>query len=572
MADALMAQSLAPQEQGQMVSGHYVGSSPLNGLAQMFKGYIAAKSMRDMPSQQAELASMQGRQLDSMLGMGQPSQGQANQAALMADGQGPTTQAAQSANQFAGGGQSPLVPAGADPRQVKNMVMWGGPQMLGELLKDNMKSTDTMKNAGWEGRSAAEMRDAARGKDAADAYIRPTLVSPGTTALDVNNRPVFNAPSSDGRVVNYAPNGTATMGVVPGAVASIGATVGAEAGAKNTSAAENATVTVNTPQGPRLMTQKQANEFAAGNGGAPASAIPRDQLIANLGEHFDIPQSVLSGTRTAGQQQALFNQRGQPGIYMPTNPADHPGQTSFHDNALDVPSEMSNNKLFQTYMKKNGWTRPNPGGDPVHWEPAKGASASPVAPQGSAPGVPLQDETQNDFGKSIGKIAAEQILKGQELAQGAAETIQGINEARQAVKSGAFQGSGADAKLAVVKFVNANIPGVTIDPSKAGNTDYLKSILGKGLLEQAKTLGSNPSNADANRINDIVGSIDKDPAAMDKILDWREKMARQSIERHNGKVDDAEKRGMKSPYDLRVNMPTTTNTDINALLQKYPGN
>jgi len=167
-------------------------------------------------------------------------------------------------------------------------------------------------------------------------------------------------------------------------------------------------------------------------------------------------------------------------------------------------------------------------------------------------GIPLQGETASAFGSKLGGAAATTLMESRDKANIANDTIANVQQAREAITSGAYQGTGAEAKLAVAKFVNANIPGVNIDPNKVSNTDYLKSVLGEGLLKEAKTLGSNPSNADANRINDIVGTIGKDPQAMSKILDWREEMAKKAISRHNATVQDAEKEGMRAPYNLRV--------------------
>ena len=167
-------------------------------------------------------------------------------------------------------------------------------------------------------------------------------------------------------------------------------------------------------------------------------------------------------------------------------------------------------------------------------------------------GIKLQDDTSRKFGEQVASQSANSLLEGRDKAKAASDSLVGIQKARSAIAGNVFQGSGAETKLAVSKFINANIPGVNIDPEKVSNTDYLKSTLGAGLLAEAKTLGTNPSNADTTRINDIVGSITKDPGAMAKILDWRQEMAERAIKNHNDTVSDAETRGMTSPHDLRV--------------------
>jgi hypothetical protein len=193
-----------------------------------------------------------------------------------------------------------------------------------------------------------------------------------------------------------------------------------------------------------------------------------------------------------------------------------------------------------------------------------GGSAS--APAGNfAAGPSMQEKATGQFNEKMATEQGDILTKGYTAANDAVSNLQGIQESRKAVQAGAFQGTGADAKLAIAKFGQA--VGINIDPEKSTNTDYLKSTLGNGLLEKAKTLGSNPSNADASRITDIVGSIGKDPGAMAKILDWQETMARKAIDQHNTKVDQASANGFKSQFDMHVKAPEATS----AASPKQPG-
>lgn len=200
--------------------------------------------------------------------------------------------------------------------------------------------------------------------------------------------------------------------------------------------------------------------------------------------------------------------------------------------------------------------------------------SSPNATSPAGGGIVGQTGEQKKFGESVASGSAEALLQGRDKAKSAADSILSTRAAREAANNGVFQGSGAEAKLAIAKFINSNVPGITLDPEKVGNTDYMKSILGEGMLAQAKTLGANPSNADAQRITDIVGSIGKDPQAMAKLLDWREEMATRTIQNHNATVKDAEGRGLSSPYDLTVKVPeprkaASGKVNIEDLLKKY---
>lgn len=301
-----------------------------------------------------------------------------------------------------------------------------------------------------------------------------------------------------GMVPTRTPDGMVTGAqALPGYAQGMASIKGTAAQATEGAKAAQDMVTVDTPQGPKMMTRAQAVQQA---GGQKAPDADRALIFKN---EMTAAQGRLAGAKTPDEQA-----RAQQDVASLTR-------------------EMK------------------------------------------AAGIPLQDEGARQFSKTVASQSAESLLANRDKARAASDDLQSISEARKAIKGGVYQGSGADFKLGVSKFINANVPGITVDPEKVGNTDYLKSTLGAGLLAQAKTLGTNPSNADAQRINDIVGSIGKDALAMQKILDWRESMANRSIQMHNATVDDAEKRGMQSPYDLRVKSGTPD--DINALLKKYGG-
>lgn len=93
---------------------------------------------------------------------------------------------------------------------------------------------------------------------------------------------------------------------------------------------------------------------------------PRDSLVNTIASTFDIEPKTLSTTRTRDQQQDLWNRwkAGEKNIFMPTNPADFPNQKEFHGTAIDVPTSVPEN-----FMNANGWYRPFPKDDPVHYEP-----------------------------------------------------------------------------------------------------------------------------------------------------------------------------------------------------------
>jgi hypothetical protein len=178
-----------------------------------------------------------------------------------------------------------------------------------------------------------------------------------------------------------------------------------------------------------------------------------------------------------------------------------------------------------------------------------------ATPTGTSPAD--QRAIDKKMGEKLNDLTAEEIISGYKASQKAADQLSSIQESRKAIAGGAFQGAGAGAKTDIAKFAKG-VFGIDLDPTKTANSDYLRSTLGSQVLNWAKALGSNPSNADAKRIDEIVGNIDKDPGALNELLDWQEQIVRKSVAQHNSNVDQMEKRGYRPPIDYRVQLPEPT--------------
>lgn len=201
-ADILMQQALMDQPQGQMVSGHYVPPSPVQGLGQLLKAYIARKSSDLIPEQQAKLATAQDEQLQRMVGMGGATAApQARDMALaggaMQGDVGPTnTNAARmNAAQTGTGSAVPLI--GNDPRLTYTTLRFGGPQAYAKALIEQQAPSSELKAliaAGYQP-GTAPYQAAAAALANKNSYISPTVVSEGGSLVPPGaNRPTFIAP------------------------------------------------------------------------------------------------------------------------------------------------------------------------------------------------------------------------------------------------------------------------------------------------------------------------------------------------------------------------------------------
>jgi hypothetical protein len=175
-------------------------------------------------------------------------------------------------------------------------------------------------------------------------------------------------------------------------------------------------------------------------------------------------------------------------------------------------------------------------------------------PDNRKPLVSIDMAGQNEFTKRLNREQAALLMKDQGVAQKAAENILAINKMRDAMEGGMYQGGGANLKATAANWLKGF--GFIIDDETLANTGMFKSAAGKFLLDHAKELGANPSNADAKRIDQIIGTIDTDPGAMSQMMDFMEEIARRSIHRFNTRYQQATSQpGMFSAYDMNVEEP-----------------
>ena len=86
-------------------------------------------------------------------------------------------------------------------------------------------------------------------------------------------------------------------------------------------------------------------------------------------EQYGTDLPITSAARTREEQQSLYDRgsRGEPNIFMPTNPAFDPNKQMYHEGAVDISTNIP--PEFAARMEKEfGLHRPHGAKDPVHWE------------------------------------------------------------------------------------------------------------------------------------------------------------------------------------------------------------
>lgn len=537
IAQYLMQKGLEPQGKTEMVSGWAIPNSQLSGLSGVASALGGRYMQNQVDDKQMALAAalQQARMsgFDAMSGGG--AQPQAPQAtpqasnpttqALPADGSAlpvsvpdPSAQVPQQATPQAAPQAAPqptpLSQVDRIRQQARAAFLMGNTDLANKLIENISTLTVNQRDMSAMGQDPLLMGQLGTAEARKKGMIE---MQPGTTTVDLNTGAQRFQPKV-GEGINL--NATGQASAVPGYAEANALINGTNAGAVSAAQAGNEMVTVNTPQGPVMMTKAQAVQQAGGAQQRAPQAAPQGDPMRSFKPDTQAPAPTPYGP--SSDQTAILQQE----LAKETNPA----------NRAALQRELS---------------RVTPSSVPGTLQMPAGQATPAIL------GIPLQDEGTSAMNTKLGAQGASDLLGSREKARSANDELASINESRTAIANGAYQGFGADTKTDAVKIGNAF--GIKLDSGQAANTDYLRSTLGKGLLDSAKTLGTNPSNADAARIDAIVGTIGKDPQAMNKILDWREGMAKKVINQHNADVQSAVKNGASMPYDLSVspNLPRT---------------
>ena len=279
-ADILMQQALQEQPQGQMVSGHYVPPSPVQGLGQLLKAYIARKSSDMIPERQSQLAAAQNQQIQNMFGLGGGTTApQARDMALaggaMQGDVGPTnTNAARMTGVQSGTGSAMPIPLGMN-RQSAAMQYMISPQAYAAALGSHSSPAEIQKVAMAAGLQPGTPQYQAfmQGNLTKQNYIAPTVVGEGGSLVQPGaNRASFIAPKG-GIQINPT---TGQSSVLPGYTQATGAIEQAQAYGKGLGGAQTTPATRLDPLGRQIATTQAANMGlpTQGTGAPQASGQP----------------------------------------------------------------------------------------------------------------------------------------------------------------------------------------------------------------------------------------------------------------------------------------------------------
>lgn len=171
--------------------------------------------------------------------------------------------------------------------------------------------------------------------------------------------------------------------------------------------------------------------------------------------------------------------------------------------------------------------------------------------QALAPGLERQAGT-NAMATATSNQTVKTVGDSFESAKAANESLPLFNQSRKAIAGGVYAGAGAEIKLMIARGLQA-VGASGIDPEKVTNTEYLMTTLGSQLVGNLKSsFGGSPTEGERNELKKIIGSIGTDPAALNKIINWQEGVARRTISGHNTLLQSAQERGYTPGFDMAI--------------------
>ncbi len=301
MADLLRSQAMQPDQGTQVVNGWAIKKSPWEGISKIAAALGGGYLQKKADDKQLGLAkAMQERMSSAFDGMAGGGSARASSNSAPAMPVSPQDQPLDSM-QVTEGSPSMTSPAQqaapAQPQmdqitkirnQAKAAYMMGNTELANKLLENISTLTTEQRNMAARGQDPALMGQLGIAKARKDGMFE---MQPGTTSINMlNGQERFQPKVGEGITLN---GGQASA--IPGYAGANAEISGANAAAVSGANAQNEMTTVNTPNGPVMMTKAQAVQMAGG--GAPQT-----------GTHFTNPDPAGMSLNFKGNPQAVFDQ------------------------------------------------------------------------------------------------------------------------------------------------------------------------------------------------------------------------------------------------------------------------
>lgn len=316
---------------------------------------------------------------------------------------------------------------------------------------------------------------------------------------------------------------------VPGSVDAQATAAGAVAGAKQRETARYDVNPVEVPGGTvrptRLQQVEQAYGGAPGAPAAPAPAGPAGTQAQGFGQEQPLPATAQPGNLKV--PTSLQSQRDGDKLAI------------LRDEFVNAKNPYDKQAITREYKMAGGNVQDLTGGTGF----GPGSSLAGPAPSamstGSIPAAPAggQQGSFTPYNTAIKQADAaaregdyKMLNETREEASKANSTRTAVAEIRKSIANGgAFAGKFATAKTNASGI--AKVLGVPVDTNQLANSQYVEGLYQQLIVPQVKLLGVNPTDEDARRIQQMIGSMNNDPQATEKLLSYIDNMAASRIDK-----------------------------------------
>ncbi|MDQ0084590.1 hypothetical protein J2W35_004959 [Variovorax boronicumulans] len=310
-----------------------------------------------------------------------------------------------------------------------------------------------------------------------------------------------------------SPTGAVTGAeMIPGYARGVASIAGAKAGATQGAESANTMVTIDTPQGPRMVTRAQAVQLSGG--GAPTAAEP-------------VP-GMTNPTEAAMGRNAVIND----------NPsADAAREIAALRSDLNKVPDAASKQMIQAEIERL---------TAQVQKYSAGGGRGAVNPAG--PGIPLQSESDKQYDTARAKDFATQAGAYQKARSSASGMLSNLDTLDQLFKDPNVANGGAAENISGLKNIASSFG---LDVKGIGAEQAIQSITNKMALEQRSTadgagMPGAMSDADRNFLKAQTPGLEKTPEGRALIIANQRKIAQRQIEvanmanayeRQNGRLD-----------------------------------
>jgi hypothetical protein len=174
----------------------------------------------------------------------------------------------------------------------------------------------------------------------------------------------------------------------------------------------------------------------------------------------------------------------------------------------------------------------------------------------------------NAFNKEFGKVNAQEFFVRRQAAADAANSLEGISEARKLLDSGIIAGAGAEFIVGLGKGLQR--AGINFAEDEVANSEAFIAAQAKQVANIIKAFGAGTGLSDADREfaeKAAGGKITMTEKSIRRILDINEKVSKNALKRFNKEAALIDP-GL-SPFPLGVESPVSGGSDLNDLVNKY---